>query len=1139
MIDELQKRAHEIFVSVLDEAPHARSRLVAHACAGDAGLRAAVERLLRAVDETSFFLEVPALGERSARREQPETLPPGAIPGYRILGVLGVGGMATVYEAEQLRPRRRVALKVMHRSLAHSTSIHRFHFEAEVLARLRHPGIAQVYEVGVFSDATGRSSPYFAMEFVEGARTLTDYARAAGLSLRDRLAMFAEVCDAVQHGHQLGVIHRDLKPSNILVDRNGAPKIIDFGVARSVLSDSERITTISDRGQILGTINSMSPEQCSGADRVDTRSDVYSLGVVLYELLTDRPPYDLAGKSIPEAIATIQSNNPQRAGAINPEARGDLEAIALMAMDREPKRRYQGADALAADVRRFLSYKTIQASLPTPWRRAALFAKRHKVLAGAVGVTAATLVVASALIGVFGYSSWRESIRRAEAERVALAERDTALRRSYAASVTGAFLAFRAGELTQAREHLELAPASHRGWEWDLVRAFAVTGETVVDAHQSQIAELALSARARRVITVSYDSTAAVWDADTGEPVTRAWFEAAPVSVAFAPDAPSGPGGPGAPGAPEASIAYIGLGSGALLEWKFDTSQPPRTIATHPSAVQSVAVRPDGAVALATMSGTVVVHDPATGSVLASLPSETRASMVRFTEDGERLVVGCSDGALRVLDAESLETIRTMQLGAQINAIAVRSGIVAAGGAEGYLGVWRLDTGDELLKDPGAVDISTIRSVSIRPDGSSVFVGRINRTLLEWRFEGVRYLFAGHDEAVTSLDFDEHANQLVSASWDSTLRLWRIDELRAPGPFANFARANDHLHTVDISPDGAALATAGRDGSVRVADTALGVTVATLHGHTNAVYAVRFSPDGRTLASAAADATVRLWSLATGDTTGVLEGPGALWTLAFSPSGDRIYAAGAGGVVASWEFPSLSPSLTYRAGDQRVIKIAVSPDGARLASCARDGTVALFDTASPEPVKVIQAHRSDAFAVIYSPDGRRLYTGSRDQTVRVWDATTGELIDTLPCRGHFVTSLAITPDGARLAAFSWYGEIMLWDLSTHDRVLSFAWDRLAIREALFSSRDPFLITVGHAGRVRRFDGAPHDRRFERFTAARDAWSDAKSRAERLGIGAGMSVDAVEAMLAREAPDPRDRAWLRLAVLHRAVPGSSD
>lgn len=1124
MIDDLQRRAHEIFLAAIDEEPDERPMLVTHACAGNDALRTAVDRLLCALEDTAHFLETPALGAPPSHRAAPEPLAPDAIPGYRVLGVLGVGGMATVYEAEQQKPRRRVALKVMHRSLTHTSSIHRFHFEAEVLARLRHPNIAQVYEVGVFTDSTGRSSPYFAMEFIDNARPITEAARADAIPLRDRMRMFAEVCDAVQHGHQVGVIHRDLKPSNILVDHRGAPKIIDFGVARSVLSDSERITTISDRGQILGTLNSMSPEQCAGADRVDTRSDVYSLGVVLYELLTGRPPYDLSGKSIPEAIAAIQAHDPPRPGVINPEARGDAEAIVLMAMDKDPKRRYQGADALAADIRRFLAFKTIQASLPTPWRRAALFARRHKVVAGAIALSAATLLISSALIAAFGYSSWRESLRRAEAERVALAERDTALRQTYAASLASAFLAYRANEFSQARQHLDRAPLSHRGWEWDLVNAFADTGEIVVEAHDDQVLDMALGASARRIATVSRDGTAAIWDADGGQRIARLALDSIPLSVAITDDA---------------RAVYIGCEDGSVREWNPGADPPARVIAAHAAGVHRVSLANNGLLAATSLDGVASLRHvgaPERSRVVPGLPGGVEHAV--FFPDPARLLVAGRAGDLLVLRTDSLEPELTLSLGARIEAIAIAADgrTLAAGGGEGHIRVWDADTGETLAEDPGVYDISTVRSLALTPDGSSIFIGRVNRTMAEWRMassQSRRYMLTGHDEAVASLAYDALAHQVVSASWDRTLRLWPLTELTAPGAMMNLPRARDHLLAVAFSPGGDMLASSGRDSVIQVFEPLTARSLASLRGHTDAVYDISFSPDGTIIASSSLDATVRLWSARNAEPLATLEGPGGpVWTIAFSPTGDRLFAAGSAGVVASWDLPSMTPSRSFRAHDDRIIKLVVSPDGATLATCVRDGTVALWDARSGALLHTLTGHRSDVFGAVFSRDGARLYTGSRDQTIRVWDVATGESLHTLSCRGHFITSLDITPDGARLAAGSWYGEIMLWDLSTHERVLSFAWSSLAIRDMAFSPRDKFLVTAGHAGALMRFNAAPHADRYAAHSRALAAWDDANSKAADSALPPRAAPEEIDAFIDQRAGSEDERRWLRLAVLRR-------
>jgi hypothetical protein len=321
---------------------------------------------------------------------------PETIAGYRIRRRIASGGMGTVYEAEQQRPHRRVALKVMKAGIASRSALRRFEYEAEILGRLRHPGIAQVFEAGTHDDASG-GAPFFAMEFVPNASNLIEYANANGLALRERLDLFARVCDAVHHGHQKGVIHRDLKPANILVDDAGQPKVIDFGVALATDSDIA-VTTIQTRvGDLLGTLQYMSPEQCeANPDQLDVRTDVYSLGIVLYELLCGQPPYDVSGTPLPKATRIIQEQVPPPPGAVRRACRGDVEAIALKALEKAPDRRYQSADHLARDIRRYLKGQPTEARAPRPWMRVVHWIGRHPVLAtGAVcaGIAGLSIVL--------------------------------------------------------------------------------------------------------------------------------------------------------------------------------------------------------------------------------------------------------------------------------------------------------------------------------------------------------------------------------------------------------------------------------------------------------------------------------------------------------------------------------------------------------------------------------------------------------------------------------------------------------------------------------------------------------------------------------------------------------------------------
>ncbi|MBL9150591.1 MAG: serine/threonine protein kinase [Phycisphaerae bacterium] len=380
-------------------------------------------------DRTSTYVGAPTLadpvlraplmaattsGEREADRLVGRT-----IGDCTILRLIGEGGMGRVYEGRQERPRRDVAVKLMRHGLGSSSAAKRFEFEAQVLARLRHPCIAQVYGAGTFDD-DGEAVPYFVMEFIQGAKPITRYAEEKRLSVRERVALFARVCEAVAHGHQRGVIHRDLKPGNILVDAHGQPKIIDFGVARSTDSDLTVTTANTAVGQLVGTLQYMSPEQfASDPNDVDVRSDVYSLGVVFYELLAGHPPYDLRRAAISEAARIVCEQDPTRLSSISRTLRGDVELIALKCLEKNRTRRYASAAELAADVNAFVAGEPISAMAPGVIDGMRRFARRHRAMtAGLVGAFV-VLVLAVAVVSFVAIEANRQRVRAEKGEEEA------------------------------------------------------------------------------------------------------------------------------------------------------------------------------------------------------------------------------------------------------------------------------------------------------------------------------------------------------------------------------------------------------------------------------------------------------------------------------------------------------------------------------------------------------------------------------------------------------------------------------------------------------------------------------------------------------------------------------------------------
>ncbi len=427
MNEPSHESVREVFFGACELTGAERSAYLDKACAGDAGLRASVEELLEH-DDANTALDADALAHvgRSPVIAAEESQLPEEIAGYRVVGLLGEGGMGVVVEARQENPSRRVAIKMLRSAMPTSEMVARLRNEGQALAVLDHPCIARVVETGVVTSETAgvpRSQPYLVMEFVDG-RPLMEWAREHEPPLVQRLELFCKVCDAVHHAHQRGVIHRDLKPSNILLDGRGDPKVLDFGVAHLNDPNARAATVGTGTGQVFGTLPYMSPEQVRGDGGVDVRTDVYALGVVLFQLLTDRLPLDLDTASLAAAARAIEEAPPRRLGEVDRSLRGDLETIVSTALEKEKGRRYQSAAELRADVMRFVRHEPIAARPPSTSYLLRKFARRHRV-GTAVGATVLSgLVVGLVVVSVLLVQNDRARRDEARARGQAMAVKD-------------------------------------------------------------------------------------------------------------------------------------------------------------------------------------------------------------------------------------------------------------------------------------------------------------------------------------------------------------------------------------------------------------------------------------------------------------------------------------------------------------------------------------------------------------------------------------------------------------------------------------------------------------------------------------------------------------------------------------------
>ena len=429
---------------------------------------------------------------------------PSEIGRYKILGTIASGGMGVVYEAMQEAPRRRVALKIIKSGAANEMALRRFEFESQILAKLNHPNIAKIYEAGTW-ESEGGEVPFFAMEYIPGALGVVSYCDKRTLSIPERLHIFEKICDAVHHGHQKGVIHRDLKPDNILVDNNGEPKIIDFGVARATDADLAVTTMQTTMGQLIGTLQYMSPEQCDAdPDRIDTRSDVYALGVILFQLLSGCLPYDLRRLAIHEAVRIIQDERPLAMSTVNVSLRGDIETIVMKALDKDKERRYQSAAEFANDIEHFLNNEPIIARPLSITYQLRLFTKKYKRTCAAVVLCCISIVLG--LLGTtWGMVEANRGWTAAEHQRLLVENRNEVLQGTVDSLLTGVkdvvqdlgnSADAQRALLDLARENLD---AIHEG-------------ESLTDAQQVELAVL-LMRNARSHLSVSGVGFGSVTDA--------------------------------------------------------------------------------------------------------------------------------------------------------------------------------------------------------------------------------------------------------------------------------------------------------------------------------------------------------------------------------------------------------------------------------------------------------------------------------------------------------------------------------------------------------------------------------------------------------------------------------------------------
>lgn len=1080
--DQYQK-IKNIFQSVLEAPAGERPRLLEEQCGDDAAMRGEVERLLNSYE--SGFLEQPAVGE-VAESVVPEQLGHGREIGrYKVLRSIGKGGMGEVYLAEDSRLARQVALKVLPGDLAEDADrLSRFEQEAKAASALNHPNILTIFE---FAQENG--SHFIVSEYVSG-RTLRSKISDCTFLVDEVLDIAVQAAAALEAAHSNGIIHRDIKPENIMVRDDGLVKVLDFGLAKftdhwfggeGMLEGSPTRKQLTTPGIIMGTVQYMSPEQTRG-QATDARTDIWSLGCVIYEMLAGRPAFE--GEGTADLIAEIVKTHPSRLTSLVEEVPERLDEIVAKALEKNADERYQTAKDLLIDLNRVKKKREVEAELSRSFPLGDRNTSRDNAVPGVEGkndvpekpissaeyildgirihrrTAVGILGLIAAMLGTTAYVArtyWREPENPNEA------------RYAYANKIKLAAQAIETSNLPLAKQYLEeLTPKKGeedlRSFEWGYLSglyserqafqpvnltlsswvegtAFSPDGAYVATActdgtvqlwdvasaesirsfkgHEGGVWSAVFSPDGRRLLTSGMDKRVILWDVETGTQIHAVGGKSDPVlGPLFSPDGKT----------------ILAIGSGKLRRW--DATNLKETPANVSLADRDLlySISPDGKyLGARAKDGTAAIIETINGRTVSRLKGHASLTTdLEFSPDSRWALSGSTDGTAKLWDIRSGRDLRTFRGHAGETydvAFSPDGKTIATGNTDNTVKLWDAEKGFEITTRKG--HLGRVQALAFSPDGRKLATGSSDNTAKIWtvpKNEG-RGVLRGHEGPVRSVAISSDAKLIASASEDRTAKVWDAatedDRLTLTGH-------GDTVNSVDFAADDKTLVTGSQDKRIRTWDVVTGRQLLNINTQKGGVVAF-YSPEGSSIATGHffADEDMELWSAATQKQVCAFEyGSQSAWDMSFTKDGKQVTASG-GNVIKVWDARTCEELWRYEGSPEQAFAALFSTTdklvGIEVLNNSR--SLKLFDPISNKELAVIRGHDSDITSASLSPDGRRLVTSAEDASIKIWDVVTGQELLSIVTNAGKINSVTFSSDGEILVAAAEDATIRIWRAS--------------------------------------------------------------------------------------------------------------